>query len=239
MASETETDQDKTHSVFPAKARTTRFMGESEGPLFDVRFRDDLASLLAWRRDVRHFRRDPVGEDVVAELLASAQLAPSVGNSQPWRFVRVCSKVLREDLARHVDGEAERAGEAMADRRQAYAALKLHGLREAPEILAVFCDDATAIGAGLGAATMPQTREWSVVMAIHTLWLAARARGLGLGWVSIAEPETVMALLDVPRGWRFVALLCLGEPVEADEVPELERRGWQARLDWRAHVSER
>jgi 5,6-dimethylbenzimidazole synthase len=224
MASETEPDQ--IHFEKPA-------------PLFDVRFRGDLAGLLAWRRDVRHFRSDPVGEDVVAELLAAAQLAPSVGNSQPWRFVRVRSADLREELARHVDAEAARAGKAMTGRREAYAALKLHGLREAPEILAVFCDDTTQIGARLGAATMPQTREWSVVLAIHTLWLTARARGLGLGWVSIAEPGAVTALLEVPQGWRFVALLCLGEPMEADEVPELERRGWQARLDWRANVSER
>jgi 5,6-dimethylbenzimidazole synthase len=208
-------------------------------PLFDAGFRDDLAALLTWRRDVRHFRREAIDEDIVAELLATAQLAPSVGNSQPWRFVRVRSPALREELARHVDAEAQRAGEAMAGRREAYAALKLHGLREAPEVIAVFCDDATDIGAGLGAATMPQTREWSVVLAIHTLWLAARARGLGLGWVSIVEPEVVTALVGVPQGWRFIALLCLGEPEACDVVPELERRGWQARLDGSTHVSER
>jgi 5,6-dimethylbenzimidazole synthase len=208
-------------------------------PQFDAAFRDDLAALLAWRRDVRHFRRDPIGEEVVAELLATAQLAPSVGNSQPWRFVRVRSPELRAELARHVDAEAERAGVAMGERREAYAALKLHGLDRAPEVLAVFCDDATGAGFGLGAATMPQTREWSVVLAIHTLWLAARARGLGLGWVSIAEPQAVTALIGVPQGWRFVALLCLGAPEHCDPVPELERRGWQARIEGSAHVSER
>ncbi|HUD30134.1 MAG TPA: 5,6-dimethylbenzimidazole synthase [Novosphingobium sp.] len=208
-------------------------------PRFDAAFREDLAALLAWRRDVRHFRREPIAGEVVAELLATAQLAPSVGNSQPWRFVRVRSGDIREDLARHVDDEAARAGEAMGGRRGAYSALKLHGLREAPEVIAVFCDDATEAGAGLGAATMPQTREWSVVLAIHTLWLAARARGLGLGWVSIVEAATVSAMLDVPEGWRFIALLCLGEPERCDDVPELERRGWQARLDGSAHVSVR
>lgn len=210
-------------------------------PAFTPDFRDDLAALLAWRRDVRHFRRDPLDEAVVEDLLATAQLAPSVGNSQPWRFVRVRSPDLRENLARHVDGEVARAGEAMADaaRRDAYGALKLHGLREAPEVIAVFCDDATPIGSGLGAATMPQTREWSVVLAIHTLWLAARAHGLGLGWVSILTPDHVTRLLDAAPSWRFVALLCLGVPEEADVVPELERRGWQARLDWREAVSVR
>jgi len=210
-------------------------------PRFDAAFRDELAALLAWRRDVRRFRPDPVGERVVAELLAAAQLAPSVGNSQPWRFVRVRSAALRAGLVSHVDAEVARAGAAMPDpgRRAAYAALKLHALDHAPEIVAVFCDDATAIGGGLGAATMPQTREWSVVMAIHTLWLCARAKGLGLGWVSIADPDAVTAMIGVAPGWRFVALLCLGVPEEPDAVPELERLGWQARLDADAHVSER
>jgi 5,6-dimethylbenzimidazole synthase len=210
-------------------------------PRFDPAFQHELAALLAWRRDVRRFRSEPLDEGLVSELLATAQCAPSVGNSQPWRFVRVRSARLREDLACHVDGEAARAGEAMPDpgQRAAYAALKLHGLREAPEILAVFCDEATSAGAGLGAATMPQARQWSVVLAIHTLWLAARARGLGLGWVSIVEPEFVTRLLGAKPGWSFVALLCLGHPEQADNVPELESLGWQDRLDWRANVSER
>jgi 5,6-dimethylbenzimidazole synthase len=208
-------------------------------PRFTATFREDLAALLTWRRDVRAFRTTPIPEPVVADLLATAQRAPSVGNSQPWRFVRVRSPKLRETLARHVDAEAARAGEAMGPRRAAYAALKLHGLDRAPEVIAVFCDDATPHGAGLGAATMPQTREWSVVLAIHTLWLAARARGLGMGWVSIARPETITELLEVPPGWRFIALLCLGKPEACAAVPELERRGWQARQDWSANVSER
>lgn len=210
-------------------------------PRFGPEFHDDLSALLVWRRDVRHFREDAVGEDVVAGLLRTAQSAPSVGNSQPWRFVRIRSPHLREALCSHVEAEAVRAGSTIADpeRRAAYAALKLHGLDHAPEVIAVFCDDTTDIGTGLGAATMPQTRTWSVVLAIHTLWLAARAQGLGLGWVLIAEPDAVTAMIDVPHGWRFVALLCLGYPETADIVPELERTGWQARIDWSANVSVR
>ncbi|MFT4056326.1 MAG: 5,6-dimethylbenzimidazole synthase [Novosphingobium sp.] len=210
-------------------------------PTFSPAFHDDLSALLSWRRDVRHFRRDPLDEGLVAQLLATAQLAPSVGNSQPWRFVRVRSPALRETLAAHADSEVSRAGDSAyeGERHAAYTALKLHALDHAPEVIAVFCDEATPIGMGLGAATMPQTREWSVVMAIHTLWLAARVQGLGLGWVSIVRPETVTGLLDVPQSWRFVALLCLGYPEEPDCVPELERKGWQARLDASTHVSER
>lgn len=210
-------------------------------PRFGPEFRKDLAVLLAWRRDVRHFRADPIAEHTIAALLETAQCAPSVGNSQPWRFVRVRSAALREALSAHVEAERTRAGQAIADldRRVAYTALRLHGLDHAPEVIAVFCDDATNAGSGLGAATMPQTRIWSVVLAIHTLWLAARAQGLGLGWVSIADPETVKALIDVPASWRFVALLCLGYPKAPDIVPELERTGWQARIDWRDNVSVR
>ncbi|MFC0685311.1 5,6-dimethylbenzimidazole synthase [Novosphingobium clariflavum] len=209
-------------------------------PRFGPDFQQELGDLLAWRRDVRHFRSDPLEEELVAELLRAAQLAPSVGNSQPWRFVRVRSGELREALAAHADAEIARAGEAMPeDRRPAYRALKLHGLREAPELIAVFCDDATPVGGRLGAATMPETRGFSVVLAIHTLWLAARARGLGLGWVSVVDPAHVSGLLGAAPDWRLIALLCLGAPLEADPVPELERRGWQARLDWRANVSER
>lgn len=209
-------------------------------PAFAPQFRDDLSALLAWRRDVRHFRRDPLDDAIVLKLLATAQLAPSVGNSQPWRFVRVRSAPLRRALAAHADAEVAHAGDAAyeGERHAAYTALKLHALDHAPEIIAVFCDEDTPVGMGLGAATMPQTREWSVVMAIHTLWLAARAQGLGLGWVSIVRPETVARLLDTPPAWRFVALLCLGYPQEPDLVPELERRGWQARLDVSACVSE-
>lgn len=208
---------------------------------FAQSFRDELAELLRWRRDMRHFQRRPLGEEEVLELLRLAQLAPSVGNSQPWRFVRVKSLELRAALAEHVDAEARRAGEAYADagQREAYWALKLHGLREAPEILAVFCDEATPAGAGLGTATMAETRGWSVVMAIHTLWLAARAQGIALGWVSILDPAFVTGLLAVPTGWKLIALLCLGYPDEEAETPELERRGWQARIDWQGNVSER
>ena len=207
---------------------------------FDPVFREELARLIGWRRDVRRFRTKAIPESEVQNLLRLAQLAPSVGNAQPWRFVRVRSPALRTALADHVDAEISRAGEAIApDRRDAYAALKLHGLREAPEIVAVFCDEETVAGGGLGAATMPETRAYSVVLAIHTVWLAARAAGIALGWVSIVDPAHVARLLDVPAGWRLVALLCLGWPEDESEMPELERLGWQDRLDWRANVSSR
>jgi 5,6-dimethylbenzimidazole synthase len=216
--------------------RTTRGAPATFGSLF-VRQLDEL---LVWRRDVRRFRSDPIAPGEMDDLLRLACLAPSVGNAQPWRFVRVRSIDLRSRLVRHVDLQNQLAASAYESEAQAqYRQLKLHGLREAPEILAVFADEAPMAGRGLGRRTMPETLGYSAVMAIHTLWLAARARGIGVGWVSILDPAAVASLLDAPNGWRFVALLCIGRPEEEHSVPELERAGWQARLDWREFVTER
>ena len=115
------------------------------------------------------------------------------------------------------------------DRAQLYAKLKLAGMRDAPIQLAVFCDEATEQGHGLGQRTMPETRRYSTVCALYTFWLAARARGLGVGWVSILNPEGIAEALDVPRAWTFIGYLCVGWPQEERLTPELERAGWQAR----------
>lgn len=201
------------------------------GPSFDAAFCRDLDALFAWRRDVRHFRRDPLPPGMMDALLDIASSGPSVGNAQPWRFVQVRSPERREALARQADACKRAAGARYTgERRALYERLKLHGLREAPEILAVFSDEAADTGRGLGRATMPETVRWSVVTAIHTLWLAARARGIGLGWVSIVDPAALHGLLDVPAHWHFVALLCVGYPQEARDTPELARHGWQGAL---------
>lgn len=201
---------------------------------------DSIDELLAWRRDVRHFQTRPIAEAEMERLFALAQCAPSVGNAQPWRFVRIRTEAIRNALADHVDGAARLAGASYdAELGALYASLKLHGLREAPEIVAVFSQEAPDAGHGLGIATMPEALRYSTVLAIHTIWLAAQSRGIGLGWVSIVEPAGVCALLDAPAHWHFMALLCLGYPTAPSATPELERRGWQARQDWRDHVSER
>jgi 5,6-dimethylbenzimidazole synthase len=120
---------------------------------------------------------------------------------------------------------AEQDGERAA----LYARLKLAGLDEAPAHLAVFADRGTAQGHGLGRRTMPETIEYSTVAAIHTLWLVARAEGIGLGWVSILDPALIAAALDVPRDWLFVGYLCIGYPADEDDAPALARAGWEAR----------
>ncbi|GGB91566.1 5,6-dimethylbenzimidazole synthase [Novosphingobium endophyticum] len=174
-------------------------------------------------------------------MLASASFAPSVGNAQPWRFVRLRSPGIRDALAAHVEEQNAHAAEHYAgqERYEHYQSLKLHGLRDAPELMAVFCDEHPQAGYGLGIATMPEMLRYSCVLAIHNLWLAARLRGIGLGWVSILDPSTVKAMLDVPVHWSLIALLCIGYPVEECDTPELERCGWQPREPWSDRVFER
>ncbi|MEK0083263.1 5,6-dimethylbenzimidazole synthase [Benzoatithermus flavus] len=195
---------------------------------FDAAFRDRLQELLRWRRDVRHFRRDPVDPELIGYLLDLACLAPSVGHSQPWRFVLVDSPAARAAVRANFLACNEAALAAYeGERAELYARLKLAGLDEAPVHLAVFCDHDTRSGLGLGRRTMPEMLPYSVVTAVHTLWLAARAHGLGLGWVSILDPARLRADLDVPPAWQLVAYLCLGYPEAEHDRPELERVGWQ------------
>ena len=215
-------------------------MSKADPPVFDVAFRARLAELVAWRRDVRRFRPDPVAPEVVRGLIELASHAPSVGNSQPWRFVLVETPALRNEVrASFARANAEALAGYSGEQRSCYARLKLAGLDAAPVHLAVFADGATADGARLGRVTMPETLRYSVVGAIQLLWLAARAQGLGLGWVSILEPRVVSATLAVPETWSLIAYLCLGWPEEEHIDPELERHAWQSRLALEQIVFER
>ena len=199
-------------------------------PEFDSAFRARLYDLLRWRRDVRRFQRVPLPAGTIERLIGVACLSPSVGLSEPWRFVIV------EDVARRAAIRAnfelcnqDALSRQTGDRASLYARLKLAGLDDAPCQLAVFSDRATAQGAGLGRLTMPETLDYSVVNAVHTLWLAARAEGIGLGWVSILDPKVIAAILDVPGEWVFIGHLCIGYPQAADDTPALEREGWEHR----------
>jgi 5,6-dimethylbenzimidazole synthase len=199
-------------------------------PSFDEAFRARLHELLIWRRDVRRFRSDPLPEGALDRLIEAACLAPSVGLSQPWRFVIVDDPgrrqaVLEEFRSCNADALASYAGELAAR----YVKLKLAGIQEAPAQLAVFADPSTAAGHGLGRRTMPEMVEYSVVAAVCTLWLAARAEGIGMGWVSILDPVHMSRILDVPAQWRFIGYLCFGYPQAENDTPELERAGWEQR----------
>jgi 5,6-dimethylbenzimidazole synthase len=199
-------------------------------PEFDDAFRARLIQLVAWRRDVRRFRPEALPAGTLDRLIETACLAPSVGLSEPWRFVTVEDAARREAVrAEFRTCNADALASYAGDRAARYAALKLEGLREAPQQFAVFCDRATEAGHGLGRRTMPEMAEYSVVAAICTLWLAARAEGIGLGWISILDPGRMSALLDVPADWRFIGYFCLGYPLHADDRPELERARWERR----------
>ena len=201
-----------------------------DSPHFDESFRTNLETLFAWRRDVRRFDRRPVPESEVDRLLDAAQLSPSVGNSQPWRWVRVERAEKRLEIQKYFTAANDAARRTMNSERAArYAALKLEGLDRAPLQLAVFCDRDTEQGLGLGRHTMPETLEYSTVAMITTFWLAARAAGLGVGWVSILDSDCVARALDAPTSWKFIAYLCVGWPQEEHLDPELERFGWQGR----------
>ena len=199
---------------------------------FDREFRQSFRELILWRRDVRRFRRDPVDAGLIHQLLDLASHAPSVGYCQPWRFVLVESAERREQVkSSFARANAQALENYYGEKRAQYARLKLEGLENAPVHLAVFADEAAEEGSGLGRNTMPETLRYSVVAAVQTLWLAARAEGLGLGWVSIVEPDIIHRVLDVPQAWTLVGYLCIGWPVEEHLDPELDRHRWQQRLD--------
>jgi len=190
--------------------------------------------LLKWRRDVRHFKQDGLTEEVVAKLQQSIALAPSVGNSRPWRFINVESDETRSRIAINFEQSNATAGNAYTGKQLAqYHSLKLAGLREAPLQLAVFTDLSPAEGHGLGRQTMPETLVYSTIGAIHQMWLAARSLNVGVGWVSILKPGEMNELLEVDADWKFTAYLCVGYPSErsVSKDPELHRENWQKNIN--------
>lgn len=189
---------------------------------------ETLHRIMQWRRDVRHFRPDPVPSDLIDKLAAAMEMAPSVGNCRPWRVIRVQDPGRRDRIADlFAQSNAVAAAGYPDAERDAYLALKLAGLQEAPEHLAVFSVPDPVAGRGLGRQTMPETVVYSTVMAMYALWLTARAENLGLGWVSILDPLAAATALDAPSDWQFVGYLCLGYAEFADDTPLLHRSGWQ------------
>ncbi|WP_394195795.1 5,6-dimethylbenzimidazole synthase [Litoreibacter albidus] len=197
---------------------------------FEPDFRDELYELMRWRRDVRRFRTTPVDEALLMRCLDAFSHAPSVGLSEPWRIVRVDSAKARAAARANFEiANAEALARYDGDQADTYAKLKLAGMDRAPVQLAIFCDDATTKGHGLGAGTMPEMRRYSVVSAVTLFWLAARAEGLGLGWVSVLDPAQLCHDLDVPQDWALIGYFCIGYPEGDHKTPELLREGWEAR----------
>jgi 5,6-dimethylbenzimidazole synthase len=206
--------------------------GQDSVPDFGADFRAQLLELFRWRRDVRQFKRDPLPPGALERLLNIAALAPSVGLSEPWRFVVVESDSRRQAIRACFNASNNEALRGYSGERAAlYARLKLEGLSEAPCQFAVLVDPATAQGHGLGRLTMPTTIEYSAVMAVNMLWLAARAEGIGMGWVSILDPANVKSVLDVSPEWTLIGYFCIGYPEGESVTPKLETDGWEFRTD--------
>ncbi|MHA6493917.1 5,6-dimethylbenzimidazole synthase [Pseudomonas borbori] len=180
---------------------------------------------IAERRDMRHFSGGEVAPEVLARLLEAAHQAPSVGLMQPWRFIRITRPHLRDTIHGLVEAERVRTAEALGERSDAFMRLKVEGIRDCAELLVVALMEGREAHV-FGRRTLPEMDLASVACAIQNLWLAARAEGLGMGWVSLFEPAALAELLGMPPGSTPVALLCLG-PVEAFyEAPMLAQLGW-------------
>ncbi|UTH49761.1 5,6-dimethylbenzimidazole synthase [Loktanella salsilacus] len=195
-----------------------------------------LQDILTWRRDVRHFRPDPVAQDRLDRLRAAMDLAPSVGNARPWRVMQVTTPALRSAVIANFEAaNTQAAARYDGAQKDAYNALKLAGLRDAPVHLAIFTERDPDEGHGLGRQSMPEMLTFSTICAIHSLWLAARADNIGVGWVSILDPEALHATLNAPSNWTFTAYLCIGIAASDDDTPLLHRTDWQAntRTAWR------
>jgi nicotinate-nucleotide--dimethylbenzimidazole phosphoribosyltransferase len=201
------------------------------GWAFPAAARVALAEIIAARRDIRLFRPDPVGDGIIDELLAAGHAAPSVGHSQPWRFIVVTDPQLRASAAVMADrARLAQAQQLDADSARHLRSLQLEGIREAPVGIVVCCDRRARPAGVLGRATFPDADLWSCACAIQNVWLTARARGLGLGWVTLFDPEELNALLSLPEGVVTLGWLCLGWPDELPPAPGLERHGWSRRL---------
>lgn len=188
--------------------------------------RQAVYRVIGERRDMRRFTPGAsVGADVLARLLAAAHAAPSVGLMQPWRFIRITSERLRAQIHALVDVERRANADALDDRGEEFLRLKVEGIRECAELLVVALRDGRERHV-FGRRTMPHMDLASVACAIQNLWLAARAEGLGMGWVSLFEPTDLARLLDLPLGAEPVAVLCLGPVPAFPDRPSLEIDGW-------------
>ncbi|MGB1256709.1 MAG: 5,6-dimethylbenzimidazole synthase [Thiolinea sp.] len=196
-----------------------------------------LEDVILHRRDVRgnRFTPDPIADETLERILSAAIHAPSVGYSQPWRFVVIRDPETRQAIRDSYEQENAKAGEIFQDRPE-YQRLKLEGITEAPVNIAVFYQPSEQ--PVLGQTSMPEVGLYSVVCAVQNLWLMARAENIGVGWVSILDEATVKAILHAPADYQLVAYLCVGHVSEFLERPELEILQWDKRKELAAVVTE-
>src|SRR5262245_3663669 len=200
------------------------------GRAFSDEERAGVYRAIATRRDIRNYRPEAIPDDVLERILAAAHQAPSVGLMQPWDFVLIRDRALRQSIYDHFRAVNEGAGSVYEGARaERYRALKLQGILDAPLNLLVTCDRGRGGPHVLGRYTMRHTDEYSTCLAVQNLWLAARAEGVGVGWMSLLEPQFIAERLGLPAEVVPVAYLTLGYPVEFPSEPMLERTGWADR----------
>jgi 5,6-dimethylbenzimidazole synthase len=211
----------------------------SAHPPFSEAERDAVYRAIVERRDVRQgFLDAPLPDELIRRLLTAAHSAPSVGLMQPSRFIVIRDRSTREEVRRIFEEANRRAAVGYsAEQSERYCRLKLEGIIEAPQNLCVLCDARSERGHGLGRQSMPETAVYSTVCAIQNLWLAAHSEGVGVGWVSILDPTEVCNLLKIPEHLTLVAYLCLGYVEGFASEPDLERFGWEKRVDVTTVVS--
>jgi 5,6-dimethylbenzimidazole synthase len=180
---------------------------------------------IAERRDMRHFAGGEVAPELLTRLLQAAHQAPSVGLMQPWRFIRITRPELRESIHGLVEAERVRTAEALGERSDEFMRLKVEGIRDCAELLVAALMDGREAHV-FGRRTLPQMDLASLACALQNLWLAARAEGLGMGWVSLFDPLELAQLLGMPAGSQPVAVLCLGPVSEFYDKPMLVQEGW-------------
>ena len=193
---------------------------------FSAEERAAVYRAIAERRDMRHFKSDPVAAEVLQRLLQAAHHAPSVGLMQPWRFIRITDPALRESIRTLVETERHATAQALQQREQEFLRLKVEGVSECGELLVAALMDRREPHV-FGRRTLPQMDLASVACAIQNMWLAARAEGIGMGWVSLFDPLALAQLLHMPAGSEPVAIICLGHVREFYPAPMLELEGWR------------
>ena len=191
---------------------------------------DAVYRVIAQRRDVRHFIPGAVDDTVLARILGAAHHAPSVGFMQPWRFIRVVSAGVRQALVDLVEAERVQTAAALGERGAEFMRLKVEGIRDCGEVLVVALMDGRESFV-FGRRTMPDMDLASVACAIQNMWLASRAEGLGMGWVSLFDPAQLASLLEMPAGAKPVAIICLGHVKAFYPRPMLEMEGWEQRSE--------
>lgn len=204
---------------------------------FSAQEREAVYRAIALRRDMRHFCNGEVAPDTLKRLLQAAHQAPSVGMMQPWRFIRITDAALRTQIHQLVEAERQQTAAALKERAAEFLKLKVEGLDKAAEVLVVALCDGRERHI-FGRRTLPEMDVASAACAIQNLWLAARAEGLGMGWVSLFEPQALAQLLDMPAGAKPLAILCLGPVTEFYPEPMLERAGWTQRQPLSSVIAE-